>query len=212
MSVSVSHEQLAPDPRPTDGANSIKKARRTKEDGAVALFSNTWPCRVDPRVYKIPLVYGEEEMKLNKWFMCQEVDVDVARSRNIRCGLIKNYLAGERTDVELLEVAIDLCIKVQEIHQKHVIHNDLKEDNVLVDAQGKVHVIDFGNATEEGLLFSVLLSTPARDAYSVGYLLKIMAKGMESSRDMKRIAMRFLEEKPKTRQTLDAGLALLKAL
>ncbi|XP_037787607.1 serine/threonine-protein kinase shk2-like [Penaeus monodon] len=103
----------------------------------------------------------------------------------------------KRTDEELVEVAIDLCIKIQEIHQKHVIHHDLKEDNVLVDAQGKVHVIDFGNADKEGEkccyrrpswspmwmapeVFSVVLSHPTQDVYSFGYLLMTIAEVMES--------------------------------
>ncbi|XP_037780207.1 serine/threonine-protein kinase STY46-like [Penaeus monodon] len=110
---------------------------------------------------------------------------------------LENYLQEKRTDEELVEVAIDLCIKIQEIHQKKVIHHDLKEDNVLVDAQGKVHVIDFGNASMEGEeccyrraswssmwmdpeVFSVVLSHPTQDVYSVGYLLKTIAEVMES--------------------------------
>lgn len=43
-----------------------------------------------------------------------------------------------------MDVAIDLCMKVQEVHQKNVIHNDIKGDNVIVD------LIDFGNANEKG--------------------------------------------------------------
>lgn len=47
-------------------------------------------------------------------------------------------------------MAIDLCMKVQEVHQKNVIHNDIKGDNVIVDNCGKTHLIDFGNANEKG--------------------------------------------------------------
>ncbi|XP_037796413.1 serine/threonine-protein kinase shk2-like [Penaeus monodon] len=116
------------------------------------------------------------------------------RSSNQKRSSTKNE---KRTDEELVEVAIDLCIKIQEIHQKKIIHRDLKEDNVLVDAKGKVHVIDFGNAGMEGEkcsyrraswspmwmapeVFSVVLSHPTQDVYSVGYLLKTIAEVMES--------------------------------
>lgn len=57
------------------------------------------------------------------------------------------YLEEERPDKELLEVAADLCEWVWDIHRKGIIHLDLKEDNVLVDARGRDHLIDFDNAS-----------------------------------------------------------------
>lgn len=50
------------------------------------------------------------------------------------------------SDIELLQIAADICNCVGQIHEKGVIHLDLKEDNVLVDERGGVHLIDFGNA------------------------------------------------------------------
>lgn len=63
------------------------------------------------------------------------------------------FLRSDRTDKELMDVAIDICVKVREIHQKGIIHNDLKLDNLMVDEGRKVHVIDFNNAVENGKPF-----------------------------------------------------------
>lgn len=72
----------------------------------------------------------------------------------------------------------------------------------MVDARGRVHLIDFGNAYEKGRLYglkyekgrsspwlapellSVHRSSPAQDAYSVGYLLSLIAVEMEFPVDL----------------------------
>ncbi|XP_047482974.1 serine/threonine-protein kinase-like protein At5g23170 [Penaeus chinensis] len=61
-----------------------------------------------------------------------------------------DFLLRRRTDKELMDIAIDICVKVREVHQKDIIHNDLKQDNIIVDEYRKVHLIDFGNAVKIG--------------------------------------------------------------
>ncbi len=47
-----------------------------------------------------------------------------------------------------LNLAIQLAEIVGEIHQKNIVHNDIKPENILVDQDTKVHLIDFNSATK----------------------------------------------------------------
>lgn len=66
------------------------------------------------------------------------------------------FVHGERItrwcDAQRLDIAarvrlfLDVCAAVQYAHSQLVVHRDLKPDNILVDAQGKVRLLDFGIA------------------------------------------------------------------
>ncbi len=66
------------------------------------------------------------------------------------------FVHGERItrwcDAQRLDIAarvrlfLDVCATVQYAHSQLVVHRDLKPDNILVDAQGKVRLLDFGIA------------------------------------------------------------------
>jgi len=98
---------------------------------------------------------------------------------------------------ELLSLFADVCDAVQHAHQHGIVHRDLKPSNLLVDANGRVKVIDFGIAmamdtdevrrtlrTETGVLLGTIAymspeqldpdggSPDARtDVYSLGILM-----------------------------------------
>jgi protein-serine/threonine kinase len=52
--------------------------------------------------------------------------------------------------VMLLRIIHDLILAVNHLHENFISHGDLKSDNVLLDASGKVKLADFGVATQHG--------------------------------------------------------------
>ena len=59
--------------------------------------------------------------------------------------------AEERTWQEILEVYVQAGRGLAAAHRQGVVHRDFKPDNVLVDADGRARVLDFGLARAEGL-------------------------------------------------------------
>ncbi len=49
---------------------------------------------------------------------------------------------------EKLRLFVQVCAAVEHAHQRGVLHRDLKPSNILVDATGRVRVVDFGIARE----------------------------------------------------------------
>ena len=46
--------------------------------------------------------------------------------------------------IERLNLAIDLCFEVKKNQDKEIIHGDIKPSNIMIDANGKVKMVDFG--------------------------------------------------------------------
>ena len=123
--------------------------------------------------------------------------------------LVMEYVQGKPIHTFCTEQGIGLrdrlklfqgvCEAVQFAHQNLVVHRDLKPDNILVDSEGKPHLLDFGTAklisaseadvksafTREGFLsFTPQYASPeqvlgkpittATDTYSLGVLLYVL--------------------------------------
>jgi len=60
---------------------------------------------------------------------------------------LDTYLSNQTLTVEqTVRLLLQVCDGVKYAHQRGVIHRDLKPGNVVVDAQGQIHVLDFGLA------------------------------------------------------------------
>ena len=59
--------------------------------------------------------------------------------------------AGEVKPTDALSIVSQVCEALQYAHDKGVVHRDIKPENILVDAQGRVKIADFGLAKLVGL-------------------------------------------------------------
>ena len=47
---------------------------------------------------------------------------------------------------EALSIAIQACMGIEAAHNNHIIHRDIKPQNIIISKDGKVKVTDFGIA------------------------------------------------------------------
>ncbi|MDX2474225.1 MAG: protein kinase [Candidatus Krumholzibacteria bacterium] len=88
----------------------------------------------------IAAIHGIEEDQGQK-FLVMEVAEGEDLSDRIKAGPLRMS--------EALDIAYQIAEGLEEAHAKGVVHRDLKPANVVVSAEGKVKVLDFGLATTE---------------------------------------------------------------
>ena len=81
-----------------------------------------------------------------RYFIVMELIDGVTLDRFIASGGEQSTVTGRRRVEFILRLFTRIAGAVQHAHARGVIHRDLKPGNVLVDAQGQPHVVDFGLA------------------------------------------------------------------
>ncbi|MBN1514010.1 MAG: protein kinase [Phycisphaerae bacterium] len=97
---------------------------------------------------------------------------------------LQRYIAETRPEPrEILAVFVQICEGVQYAHDRGVIHRDLKPANVLIDAEGKPHILDFGlaKAVDEAgaaAMRTTVISLPGQPMGTLPYLAPEQATGL----------------------------------
>ena len=96
---------------------------------------------------------------------------------------LDRWVSTSQPDVRAtLDLFLDICSAVGHAHEHGVVHRDLKPGNVLVDNDGKPHILDFGlsKATDQASAdesMSVAVSMPGQVVGTLRYLSPEQAAG-----------------------------------
>lgn len=84
--------------------------------------------------------------------------------------LRKHVRAKRLTLEEVLTLFVTLCDAVEALHARGIVHRDLKPSNVLVDARGRLVVLDLGLAVAQAAPIDVTLSQPGDLLGTLAYM------------------------------------------
>lgn len=138
-------------------------------------------------------------------------------------------------DWQIVESLIEIAKKVDEIHSKNIIHNDLKIDNITVTKNPNLqfHVIDLGLGSYNGEVLGVKdnldlpkwmapeyardePTTPNNDIFSFGYLMDCLIKHYLKDEQLKQsirpLAECAMEIDPQDRPTLTMLIEELQSI
>ena len=90
---------------------------------------------------------------------------------------LKEYIEKKRRlpAREVISIALQVCMGIQMAHQNHIIHRDIKPQNIMISKDGKVKVTDFGIARAASSTSTNTISTNAMG--SVHYTSPEQARG-----------------------------------
>ena len=109
---------------------------------------------------------------------------------------LKDYIQkkGKLTPKEVIGITLQVCAGIEAAHSNHIIHRDVKPQNIIISKEGKVKVTDFGiakatssNTISTNVMGSVHYTSPEQarggfsdaksDIYSLGITMYEMITG-----------------------------------
>ncbi len=192
--------------------------------GALARFNREYEAMIRLNHPNIVRVYNYGHHGESPWLSMELVEGTPIQAYAKRCGKAGS---AERT-AEVIRVSHDLALALDHIHQRGIVHRDLKSANVLVLPDGRVKLIDFGTArvsdavqdiTRDGEFIGTfayaspeqLMNTEVdgrSDLYSLGVLLFRMATGKRpfESSDLGELARMHVKHPPPRPRSLSPEL------
>jgi serine/threonine protein kinase len=105
--------------------------------------------------------------------------------------LLDKYVqAGQLPTREVMELFNKICSAVAYAHQRGVMHRDLKPGNILVDADGQPHILDFGlakltDSSEKATPEAVMTSIPGKIIGTLAFMSPEQASGNPAAIDVR---------------------------
>lgn len=98
---------------------------------------------------------------------------------------LKEYVQkkGKLSSKEAISIAIQMCTGIEAAHNHHIIHRDIKPQNIIISKEGKVKVTDFGIAKADNIADSqhqcngigtLCISGAARGGYVMRRVISIL--------------------------------------
>jgi len=138
------------------------------------------------------------------------------------------HASGTLTETTAVSITRQICRALAAAHKRGIIHRDLKPQNILIDANGRVRVADFGLAQTVEVSAKnfpgCIVGTPAylspeqargdeadarSDIYALGVIMYEMLTGRKpfTAESVVGYLEKHLHEKPKPPKTLNPGLS-----
>ena len=90
---------------------------------------------------------------------------------------LRELIKAKELPIErVMELAIQICEGLHKAHQSGIVHRDVKPANILIDADGRAKILDFGLATVQGCDH---LTKTGSTLGTIGYMSPEQAKGEE---------------------------------
>ncbi|HHO52805.1 MAG TPA: hypothetical protein ENK18_18500, partial [Deltaproteobacteria bacterium] len=192
----------------------------TQTGGALPRFNREYEAMIRLNHPNIVRVYTYGIHQQLPWLTMELIEGTPIQAYAKRCGKPGSEIRTE----EVVRVAHDLALALDHIHQRGLVHRDLKSANVLVLPDGRVKLIDFGTArvsnavqeiTREGeFIGTFAYASPEQlmnqtvdgrsDLYSFGVLLFRLATGKRpfESRDLGELARMHVKSPPPAPRSL----------